>query len=224
MVQFVANVHNDIIPIDMLVGAAALARSSPLVADGLFAVAGLVKLPYLALGLPVLRPVRGFGPRVGGVLAAIAAALALSWFAGGGAYVSALVRHTGPGGAGESWRLVSLAAAVVLGAAFLGARRTIGALWLIPWIGAFELPVAIASVGTIAVPWILPWYLIWGLPYALARHRILGFLLVSFPFAGALVAPELLRVRVLLVVALATLAVLVWRWFAPPRGEAPSLG
>ena len=58
MFQFVANVHNDIIAIDLLLGAAALARTRSAAASGLFAAAGLVKLPYLALGLPVFTGAR----------------------------------------------------------------------------------------------------------------------------------------------------------------------
>ena len=50
------------------------------------------------------------------------------------------------------------------------------------------------------MPLIFPWYLIWGFPYALARHRILGGLLVAFPFAAALVLPEFTRVWTLLLV------------------------
>jgi len=37
-----------------------------------------------------------------------------------------------------------------------------------------------------------PWYFVWGLPYALARRRILGYLLVCFPFAAMLAGPVVL--------------------------------
>jgi hypothetical protein len=221
MFQFVTNVHNDIIAIDLLLGAAALARSRTPAAGGLLAAAGLVKLPYLALGLPVFSAARPLSHRLIGVAAGIAAAAAVSWFAGGSGYVAALTRHASPAHVSLAWRLIPAGIALVaLVAALLGARRYIAALWFIPSLGAFELPWATVSGQAFALPWILPWYFIWGLPYALNRHRILGFLTVSFPLLAAIVAPEVLRVRVLLVLELAVLVVCASRWF--PRSPMES--
>ena len=184
-VPVLTNVHNDIIAIDLLLGAAALARTRNAAASGLFAAAGLVKLPYLALGLPVFSAARPISHRLIAVAAGIAAAAAVSWFAGGSGYVAALTQHASPAHVALAWRLIPAGIALVaLVAALLGARRYIAALWFIPSLGAFELPWATASGQTFAMPWILPWYFIWGLPYALNRHRILGFLTVSFPLLG----------------------------------------
>lgn len=223
MFQFVTNVHNDIIAIDLLLAAAALARTRGAAASGLLAAAGLVKLPYLALGLPVFSATRPLSHRLVAVAASIAAAAAVSWFAGGSGYVAALTQHASPAHIALAWRLIPAGVALVaLVAALLGARRYIAALWFIPSLGAFELPWATASGQAFALPWILPWYFIWGLPYALNRHRILGFLTVSFPLLAAIVAPEVLRLRVLLLLELVALAVCASRWFlrAPMESSA----
>jgi hypothetical protein len=55
-------------------------------------------------------------------------------------------------------------------AAAFGRRRLRAVVWLAPMLSA-----AIYS-----------WYFIWALPYAVARRRILGYLLVCFPFATML--------------------------------------
>lgn len=221
MFQFVTNVHNDIIAIDLLLGAAALARTRSAAAGGLFAAAGLVKLPYLALGLPVFSSVRPMPRRLIAVALGIAAAAVVPWFAGGSGYVAALTQHASPAHVALEWRLIPAGIAVAaLVAALLGARRYIAALWFIPSLGAFELPWASASGQAFAMPWILPWYFIWGLPYALNRHRILGFLTVSFPLLAAIVAPEVLRLRVLLVLEFAAIVVCASRWFLRPPMES----
>jgi hypothetical protein len=222
MFQIIANVHNDIIAIDLLLGAAALARTRTAAASGLFAVAGLVKLPYLALGLPVFSAVRSVPYRVVAIVAGIAVTLTLSWFGGGAGYVASLAGHASSAHVAAVWRVVPAAIALAaLVAALFGARRYIAALWFIPAIGAFELPWITASGQAFSVPWILPWYFIWGLPYALNRHRILGFLTVGFPLMAAIAAPEVLRFRVLLVLELATFAYFASRWFLRPRLESP---
>lgn len=182
MFEFVANAHNDIIAVDLLLGAAVMMRRWPLPAFGAIVVAGLVKLPYLVLGLPVVSAVRPAWKRYAGCAAAIAAALALSWFGGGVPYLHALTRYSLKSHVENEWHVVPvLLAFLAIAAAVAGRRRLIGALWLIPSIGAFGMPI------------VFPWYLAWGFPYALARHRILGFLLVAFPLASALIMPELMR-------------------------------
>jgi hypothetical protein len=221
MFQFITNVHNDIIAIDLLLGAAALARTRAAAASGLFAAAGLVKLPYLALGLPVFSAARPMSQRLIAIASGIGAAAAVSWFAGGGAYLAALTHHASPAYVALAWRLIPAGVALAaLVAALLGARRYIAALWFIPSIGAFELPWVTGSGQTFAMPWILPWYFAWGLPYALNRHRILGFLAVAFPLLAAVVAPEVLRLRVLLVLEFAALVVCASRWFLRPAMES----
>jgi hypothetical protein len=67
---------------------------------------------------------------------------------------------------------------VLLVVAIPGGRRYRSAVWLIPTIGAFGIPI------------VYPWYFLWGLIYALPRRRVLRHLLVGFPLAAAMVQHE----------------------------------
>ena len=174
MMQFVANGHNDLIAIVLIAVAAALVRRNPVAAFGLIAVAGAVKLPYVVLGLPILASIAPASRRYLGCAAAVVAALGVSWFGGGAPYWHVLTRH-----------------------AFISPLQN--ALHVVPVVCALAA-IAVAVAGGRRLISIFPWYLIWGLPYALARHRILGALLVGFPFAAALVLPEFTRVWTLLLV------------------------
>jgi hypothetical protein len=181
MFQFVANAHNDLIAILIVTLAAAVIRRSPTAGVGLIAVAGLVKIPFVLLGLPVLAVLRPAARTryVGGV-AAIVAVLVVSWLGGGSAYWQALTYHATVSRAQTMLHVLPVFLAIAaIAVAFAGGRRLISANWLIPAIGGFGLPV------------IFPWYLIWALPYGLARHRVLGALLVAFPFATAALVQEL---------------------------------
>jgi hypothetical protein len=189
MMQFVANGHNDLIAIVLIAVAAALVRRNPVAAFGLIAVAGAVKLPYVVLGLPILASIAPASRRYLGCAAAVVAALGVSWFGGGAPYWHVLTRHAFISPLQNALHVVPVVCALAaIAVAVAGGRRLISAVWLLPTLGAFGLPL------------IFPWYLIWGLPYALARHRILGALLVGFPFAAALVLPEFTRVWTLLLV------------------------
>jgi hypothetical protein len=189
MFQVVANAHNDIIAIDLIVAAAALARRFPAAAFGTIAVAGLVKLPFAVLGLPVLSAVHSRPLRYAGCAAAIIATLLGSWFGGGAAYAHALTAHAFVSHEQNILHLVPiLAALAALAVAVLGGRRLMNAVWIIPSLGAF------------GNPFLFPWYLTWSIPYALRSRRIIGFLLVAFPFVSALMMPELMRVWTLFVI------------------------
>jgi hypothetical protein len=210
MMQFVANAHNDVIAVDLIAGAAILARRYPAAAVGTIAIAGLVKLPYVLLGLPVLAAVRSKGLRYAGCAAAIGVALAGSWLGGGAAYARALTNHGFASHVQNEWHLVPVLIAVAaIVVAVAGGRRLIGALWMIPSIGAFGSPI------------LFPWYLTWSFPYALARRRIAGFLLVAFPFVSALVMPEFLRVWTLFFVFPLAVALSASGWFGARAVEVP---
>jgi hypothetical protein len=71
--------HNDIVALDAIIAAAVLAKRHPYAAFGTIAVAGLVKLPYVVLGLPVPAVVRSPRLRYLGCAAVIAVTLAASW-------------------------------------------------------------------------------------------------------------------------------------------------
>jgi hypothetical protein len=170
MFQYVANGHNDMLAIAVLVCAAAVVRTRASLAFGLIAVAALLKLPYALLGLPIVAAVRPVRVRVAGGIAMFAAVAAISWICGGSGYLDTLTEH-GAENAFLVMRKVSdvVAVALILLAA-AGGRRLRSGVWSIPTLGAI----------------IFPWYFVWGFPYALGRRRILGYLLVCFPFASML--------------------------------------
>jgi len=178
MLQFVANGHNDLVPIVLLVWAAASVRVQTALAFGLIAAAGLVKLPFVVLGLPIIAAVRSLRARVAGSIVVLAAVGALSWAVGGAGYLDSLVGHVRRYPEDPAHQLAALAALALIVLAAAGGRRLRSGVWIMPMLSA-----AIYS-----------WYFIWGLPYALARRRILGYLLVCLPFAAMLVGSVFLRV------------------------------
>ncbi|HTX59787.1 MAG TPA: hypothetical protein VMH02_08900 [Verrucomicrobiae bacterium] len=203
MLQYVANGHNDMIAIVLLTLSVLFVRTRLPLALALIAIAGLVKIPYLALGMPVLAAVRPLPARVAWAALTIAAAAALSWFGGGAPYVHALLGHVGQKAPSIAQYASGAVALILIAMAFFGMRRYRTAPWILPTISS----------------WIFAWYFIWGLPYALARHRVAGFLLVAFPFAAMLVESSFQRWWVTFVVIPAV--ALVW-FFTPAKGEAPA--
>jgi hypothetical protein len=177
--QFVANAHNDIIGVIVLLAAAALVAKQRPIATGLVSVAGLIKLPFVVLGLPLFSNVGPPSRRLALCGIAVVATLAFSWLGGGEPYARSLMEfgiHAGPW---RYWHLPALlAAAAFLTIAIAGGRRYRSAVWLIP------------SIGTFGIAVIYPWYFLWSFVYALPRRRVLRHLLVGFPLAAALVQPE----------------------------------
>lgn len=169
--QFVANGHNDIIAIVLLVYAAALIkRRAPLLGTGLIAVAGLVKLPYAVLGLPVLAAIRPVSMRLAWAIAMLAAVVACSWFGGGIGYFNSLVGNVTARPEDIVHRIAGIVALALIALAFFGGRRLRTTGWVIPNLAAS----------------VFAWYFAWGVPYALARRRIVAYLLVLFPFVTVL--------------------------------------
>jgi hypothetical protein len=202
MFQYVANGHNDLIAIALLAVAAVLIRTRVPVALALVAIAGLVKLPYVLLGLPVLVAIRPVWVRVTAAIAIVAAVAAGSWFGAGAPYANALLAHVGR----KSPSLIQYAAAataiVLVAMAFFGLRRLRSAAWILPTIGS----------------WMFAWYFIWGLPYALARRRLAGYVLVCFPFVAMLLETSFWRWWEAFIV----LPLVVLLSVARPKGAAQS--
>jgi hypothetical protein len=177
--QFVANAHNDVIAVVVLVMAYGIVRGRAVVASGLVAVAGLIKLPFAVLGLPIFSQVRPFWWRASLCGAAVLATVALSWLSVGVPYLHALQKFGVHAGPWRYWHLPALAVAIaLLAVAIAGGRRYRSAVWIIPAIGAFGIPI------------VYPWYFLWGLIYALPRRRVLRHLLVGFPLAAAMIQHE----------------------------------
>ena len=170
--EFVANAHNDMTAIVLIVAAACFARRLPLASVALIAAAGLVKLPYVLLGLPVLAAVPAKRARVAMAFAAVAAVAVFSWLGGGAPYLHALTTHVAGSPSLDPVHVAAaLAALVAIAVALMGGRRLRSAVWLMPSLGAY----------------LDSWYLMWGFPYALGRRRVLASFAIWFPLVAALV-------------------------------------
>src|SRR6185312_4611170 len=151
--QFVANGHNDIIALVLLVYAAAfIKRRVPLLGTGLIAVAGLVKLPYAVLGLPLLAAIRPLWMRLAWAAGMLAAVIACSWFGGGLGYVASLSQIKTSRPEDIIHRIASIVAFALIALAFFGGRRLRATGWVVP---------------NLAVN-VFAWYFAWGVPYAIA--------------------------------------------------------
>jgi hypothetical protein len=177
MLQYVSNGHNDLMAIVALVWAAAVVRKSPVPAFGLITIAGLFKLPYVILGLPIAAAVRFLPGRIAGTAIAVVSVLAVSWAAGGAGYRDALGGHVRDYHPDLTQHVAGAVALVLIGAAWFRSRRLQTAVWIMPTLSA-----ALYS-----------WYFVWGLPYALARRRILGYLMICYPLVTTLVGSVLER-------------------------------
>ncbi len=190
--QYIADAHNDLLGIALVVAAAALARQRrALIASGITAAAGLVKLPFTVLALPIFAAVKPRWLRYACAAGAIALAIAISWWGAGAAYFRGLNVHVpAPGPVYALNVAVSLAALFLLGLATIGGRRFYSAVWLIAMMSSY----------------VATWYVAYGLPYALARHRIIAYLLIALPFACAAVDAKFMRPWTPIVLIIAVLA------------------
>lgn len=178
----VANGHNDLLAIVIVVAAAIVIRSWPIAGILMTAAAGLIKLPYVLLALPIFSRLRSPAAKYAACCAAIVTTVLLSVLGGGPAYFAALRAHAGV--ITISTAIQGIAAAVSAGLIVLavaGGRRFRTAGWLFP------------TFGSLRMQWSFPWYTLFAIPYALGSRRVLRYLLVSLPFVTALITPELMR-------------------------------
>jgi len=197
MLQFVANGHNDLFPIVLIVWGAATVRARPPLAFLLIAAAGLVKLPYVVLGLPILTPIRLRWAILTGSALTITAVAAISWAIGGTAYVASLGAHVHEYPQDLAQHAAALMAFVLIVLATASQRRLRAAVWIVPMLSAA----------------VYPWYFLWGLPYALTHRRVLSYLLVCFPFVTALTGLSLfMRVwQLTLLLPIVVIASIAWQ-------------
>ena len=193
--QYVADAHNDLLAIVLVVTGAVLVRYGRMAAAaGVIAVAGLVKLPFVVLALPIFAYGRSRWAGYAAGTCAIAAALAVSWLSAGAPYFRGLMVHVPlPGPQFAANAAVTLVALTLLGSATIGGRRFRSAVWILP----------------MAASYVAPWYATYGVPYALARRRIIAYLLVGLPLACALVDVKFMRAWTYAVVALVVVT-LAW--------------
>jgi hypothetical protein len=182
--EYVASGHNDLFGI-VLLCAAALAVRRPAIAALFVLAGGLVKLPFALFGLPALVRVRSTAARVSCLILVPIVAAAVTFAAGGAGFYRALALHatTSPGMAILSGA-VAVAVVIAMVAAIFRVRRLRSVVWLTP----------------LAASYTLSSYAVWGLPYAFSRRSVLGYLLVAFPLATALLEVKLFTVWSLFIV------------------------
>ncbi|TAM76644.1 hypothetical protein EPN44_04820 [bacterium] len=181
---FIADVHNDLGGVLLVLVAFLFYRMRwRRVAIVAAALAGLVKLPLLAIGLLIACAEREARRRISVACAVLALGLAAYWAFVGNAYLAAL-------------RAVALGHALP-GLHSLGARYEVYA--------ALHVLLVCASLGTLAIAvvtgrdwegglWslptlasrVFPWYALWSLPLAALRPRRLASFLVAIPLVTML--------------------------------------
>jgi hypothetical protein len=208
--QFVANAHNDLLAVVLIVGGlVAVQRRLLWVAIVLVAAAGAVKLPLLVLGVVIFA--RHPDRRAAWLAATASVLLAVGVSAGfgGHAYLDALVA-TGRG-RGAHWLpdtapAKAIGIAIVLsacGAALIGRRFSAAAGWFFPSLA----------------PLLFPWYFAWVIPYACVVGGGLFETLIALPIAAVLAdlvyGLDLVGLALLVLVALLMVSRLLRRGFAP---------
>jgi len=212
--QFVVNAHNDLLPIAALTLGCAFAYRSPWPLVVATALAGLVKLPLLLVGVATLGTIASLPKRLVALTAIVAVDLALSFVLGGQPYVHALLF------AAEADKKETLlhAILVVLGLgsialAFFTRRQYWPGLLALPALRAFNYP----------------WYLIWLMPIAIARRTDPFPIAVMFPIVGVLLSDVYFGTRAMKLAIYALIAIAVAATVALERrprfaGPLPRLG
>lgn len=206
--QFVADAHNDIWALDALALAFALRATRPGFAAALVAGAGLVKLPFLALGALVFARGGSVRERIVLIGGATLSCAAVSLVLGGTAYPLGLLTHAARERPQIGWELVRVAFTLVALAAivvrFRGASIP-GAIWTFPMLSSN----------------LYPWYLSWGLPYGVTGTRALVPWLCALPFAAFAIDPTFVRFKIAsaLALVLAIVAVVAARRLRSGDGE-----
>jgi hypothetical protein len=174
--QFVVNAHNDLAAVVLLVAASLLVgRRWPAWASVAIACAGLIKFPFLLLGVVafVRLPLRA---RLGYAALAVGLCVAASAAFGGHPYLDALLGTARSRGAAWDPLVGGVKAACALGVlavcafALLRGRLVAFGGWLFP---------ALAPV-------LFPWYFVWTVPYGVAAGNGLTASLLALPLAATL--------------------------------------
>ena len=179
---YVANTHNDLVAVALIVSAVALAHRFPLVSAIAVAAAALIKVPFVAAALYVFAGRGSLSVRLGWVVLAVILAGAASLVFGGHAYAADLISRLHETNAGGRFfqvtaRAVKFGLLLVAGTALVAAFVR-GVAWRTAgW--------SFITLGSLAYPW----YLIWALPYAALERRALVAFLVLLPLVAAAMEP-----------------------------------
>lgn len=180
---YVANAHNDLLAVALIVSAVALSRRFPLAAAAAVAAAALIKVPFVAAALYVFAGRGALRARLGWVVVALGLAAAASLLFGGHAYAADLIArlHETTAGGGRiselTARAIKFGLLAVAGTALVAAFVR-GVVWRTAgW--------SFITLGSLAYPW----YLIWALPYAALERGALVAFLVLLPLVAAAMEP-----------------------------------
>ncbi len=173
--EFVANVHNDLFAVLLLLAARYATGRGSTRAAILFAVAaGLVKLPFLLFAALAFAPLASPVRRIRAFGISLILGLSASWLIGGRPYYLALYRHTNDSTFGHALSallgaplLLIVIALLALGLALARGIFIEGFAWALPALSAL----------------LHPWYLCWTLPYAVASKEALRNVAIALPVA-----------------------------------------
>jgi hypothetical protein len=174
--QFVADAHNDVLPLALTLAALWLAPRRAWLGCLLVVAAGATKLPFAIAGLVAFGAIPSRARRIALGTASVLGALAATFVASGGMYfsnsarMSARITH-------DAFIVVThdVAIALALTAAVLAlvfGRYLAGASW------------SFVSLSTT----LFPWYVAWSVPYALAEETLLPAFLCTLPVATFLMS------------------------------------
>jgi hypothetical protein len=174
--QFVADAHNDVLPLALTLAALWLAARRPWLGLLLVVAAGATKLPFAIAGLVVFRSIASLKRRVALAAIGVLGAFAATFVASGGLYFSTSARMSARI-TREAFILVThdLAIALALAAtllALVSGRYLAGASW------------SFVSLSTT----LFPWYVAWSVPYALAEETWLPVFFCTLPVATFLLS------------------------------------
>jgi hypothetical protein len=212
----VAEGHNDVFGIALVLLALAVRRRSTLAAIALVALAGAVKFPFIVVGIAIFAEVPVLRTRLAYAACAAAGAIGLSVAFGGRDYLGAL-RRTAELYAQRNAPAVDLAHALLGAVAFAAVALLLVRcrhLWGASW--------SFAALGQVAAPW----YFGWGIPYAVLHDRYGPPYLAALPATGYIATllfdetPLSASVRILLVGSLLALQIAGLR--PRPRSDSSS--
>lgn len=173
--EFIANVHNDLFGVLLLLLARyAMSRDAPRLAIACAVGAGLIKLPFLLIAALAFTSIPSRPRRLAMFAISLALGVSVSWIVGGRHYVAALHRAADEGTAGH-------ALSTVLGASVALKLVAAGSLGLALWSGIFVEGCAWMMPALSAL--LHPWYLCWTLPYAVTSEGTLRNAAVALPIA-----------------------------------------
>jgi hypothetical protein len=214
--EFVANVHNDLFAVLLLLLARyATGRGAVFGGMVLAAAAGLVKLPFLLFAALAFVPLSSPFRRLRAYGITLALGLTVSWLTGGRPYLAALHRAADEGTAGHALAALLGASTIVKAVAVgsialaLGGGFVEGCAWTLPALSAL----------------VHPWYLCWTLPYAVASEAALRNVAIALPLAMLVTDTALgngIAIAVVATAAYGSLAVALTRTLAQSSARRAS--